>query len=118
MHDCPPTRRNFIATAPSSAAWKSASSKTMNGALPPSSNESRVTCWAAVCMIPLPTSVGGSALGEHPLAVNVHALDVCHVDPSVSIMGARRPSRRRGAYACGLLHVDALRHGTGDGWRP
>src|SRR5439155_546122 len=57
MHDCPPTRRNFIATAPSSAALKSASSNTMKGALPPSSNESRVTCLAAVSMIPLPTSV-------------------------------------------------------------
>ena len=46
-----------MATAPSSAGWKSASSNTMKGALPPSSNESRVTCWAAACMIPLPTSV-------------------------------------------------------------
>jgi len=57
MQDCPPTLRNFIATAPSSAALKSASSNTMKGALPPSSKESRVTCFAAVSMIPLPTSV-------------------------------------------------------------
>ena len=46
-----------MATAPSSAALKSASSNTMNGALPPSSKESRVTCLAARSMIPLPTSV-------------------------------------------------------------
>ena len=46
-----------MATAPSSAAWKSASSKTMKGALPPSSKLSRLICWAACSMIPLPTSV-------------------------------------------------------------
>src|SRR5437773_55142 len=57
MHDCPATRRNFMATAPSSAALKSASSNTMKGALPPSSNDSRLICRAAASMIPFPTSV-------------------------------------------------------------
>src|SRR5437773_2741752 len=57
MHDWPATRRNFMATAPSSAALKSASSNTMKGALPPSSNDSRLIWRAAVSMIPFPTSV-------------------------------------------------------------
>src|SRR5712692_5747907 len=57
MHDWPATRRNFIATAPSSAASKSQSSNTMKGALPPSLNDSRLIWRAAVAMIPFPTSV-------------------------------------------------------------
>src|SRR2546427_3144041 len=57
MHDWPPTRRNFMATEPSTAAFKSASSKMMKGALPPSSKDSRLIERAAVSMIPFPTSV-------------------------------------------------------------
>ena len=57
MHDWPPTRKNFMATEPSTAAFKSASSKMMKGALPPSSKDSRLIERAAVSMIPFPTSV-------------------------------------------------------------
>ena len=43
--------------APSAAGAKSASSKTMNGALPPSSNETRLSCALAPAIKRLPTSV-------------------------------------------------------------
>ena len=46
-----------MATAPSTAASRSASSKTMKGALPPSSKDRRLSCLAARSMIHLPTSV-------------------------------------------------------------
>src|SRR5438034_223083 len=57
MHDWPATRRNLIPTAPSAAGARSASSNTMKGAFPPSSNETRLSCWLAPAMRRLPTSV-------------------------------------------------------------
>ena len=57
MHDWPPTRRYLIATAPSTAASRSASSKTTKGALPPSSKDTRLRECAAACMSCFPTSV-------------------------------------------------------------
>ena len=49
--------RNFDAIAPVTAASRSASSKTMNGALPPSSSESFVTCVAHCAISFRPTAV-------------------------------------------------------------
>ena len=46
-----------MATAPSTAALRSASSKTMEGVSPTSSRERRFSCWAPRSMIHLPTSV-------------------------------------------------------------
>src|SRR3990172_833156 len=57
MHDCPATRRNLMPTAPSAAAARPASSKTMNGALPPSSKDTRFSWSLAPAMSRLPTSV-------------------------------------------------------------
>src|SRR5437867_9929842 len=57
MQDWPPTRRYLMATAPSTAATRSASSKTMNGALPPSSKLRRLICGAAPAMIARPVAV-------------------------------------------------------------
>src|SRR2546425_8050035 len=77
MQDWPPTRRNFIATAPSTAGSRSASSKTMKGALPPSSKLRRLICRAAVSMIPLPTSVERSE--EHTSELQSLAYLVCRL---------------------------------------
>ena len=52
-----PALRNFEAIAPTTAASTSASSKTMNGALPPSSSETRLTVSDACRMSSLPTGV-------------------------------------------------------------
>src|SRR5271166_5699813 len=52
-----PALRYFEAMAPLTAASISASSKTMNGALPPSSSESFLTVPAHCCISNLPTSV-------------------------------------------------------------
>ena len=49
--------RILAAIAPSTAASRSASSNTMNGAFPPSSMEVRSTFWAASAMSRLPTGV-------------------------------------------------------------
>ena len=57
MQDCPATRKNLMDTAPSAAAARSASSNTMNGAFPPSSKETRFSCWLAPAIRLLPTSV-------------------------------------------------------------
>src|ERR1700730_11182366 len=52
-----PALRYFDAIAPLTAASISASSKTMNGALPPNSSESFLTVPAHCCISKLPTSV-------------------------------------------------------------
>src|SRR2546428_60039 len=57
IQDCPATRMNLIAAAPSTASRTLASSHTMNGALPPSSNETCLSCVAALAIKALPTSV-------------------------------------------------------------
>jgi hypothetical protein len=56
MHVCPELR-NLQVSAPATAASRSASSKTMNGALPPSSSETFLTCPAHWAISSLPTSV-------------------------------------------------------------
>src|SRR6202023_3354081 len=52
-----PALRYFEAIAPLTAASMSASSKTMNGALPPNSNDNFLTVPAHCCISNLPTSV-------------------------------------------------------------
>ena len=52
-----PMLRNFAAIAPCTAASTSASSKTMKGALPPSSSPTFFTVEAACCISSLPTGV-------------------------------------------------------------
>src|SRR5262245_4977586 len=52
-----PVLRNLDAMAPSAAASRSASSNTMNGALPPSSSETFLTVLAHCAISCLPTSV-------------------------------------------------------------
>src|SRR5260221_8024296 len=52
-----PALRNFEAIAPLTAATKSASANTMNGALPPSSSETRLTVAADLEIRICPTSV-------------------------------------------------------------
>jgi hypothetical protein len=52
-----PELRYLQVSAPAMAASRSASSKTMNGALPPSSSETFLTCPAHWAMSSLPTSV-------------------------------------------------------------
>ena len=52
-----PVLRYFDAIAPSTAASRSASSKTMNGALPPSSSDTFFTVRAHCAISSLPTSV-------------------------------------------------------------
>ncbi len=52
-----PEFRNLHAIAPATASSRSASSKTMNGALPPSSSETFFTCCAHCAISSFPTSV-------------------------------------------------------------
>ena len=52
-----PALRNLQMIAPATAASRSASSKTRNGALPPSSSESFLTCPAHCAISSLPTAV-------------------------------------------------------------
>src|SRR5690348_11144638 len=55
-HVCP-ALRYFEAIAPATAVSRSASSKTMNGALPPSSSDTFFTVDEHCCMSSLPTAV-------------------------------------------------------------
>ena len=52
-----PELRNLQSMAPATAASRSASSKTMKGALPPSSSETCFSCAEHCCISSLPTSV-------------------------------------------------------------
>ena len=56
MQVCP-VLRNFAPTVPRTATPTSAESKTMSGALPPSSRETRLTVAALLAMRSLPTAV-------------------------------------------------------------
>src|SRR6202047_3393316 len=70
----------FEAMAPLTAASISASSKTMNGALPPSSSESFLTVPAHCCISNLPTSV-------EPVKVNLRTIGFEVSSPPTSLEG-------------------------------
>src|SRR5436190_22943651 len=72
-----PALRYFEAIAPLTAASISASSKTMNGALPPSSSESFLTVPAHCCISNLPTSV-------EPVKVNLRTIGFEVSSPPIS----------------------------------
>ena len=59
-----PVLRNFEAIAPSTAASRSASSKTMKGALPPSSSDTRLT-------VPMQAAASILPTGVEPVKVNL-----------------------------------------------
>src|SRR3984893_5444829 len=75
-----PALRYFEAIAPLTAASMSASSKTMNGALPPSSSESFLTVPAHCCISNLPTSV-------EPVKVNLRTIGFEVSSPPTSFDG-------------------------------
>src|ERR1700731_2003396 len=75
-----PAFRYFEAIAPLTAASISASSKTMNGALPPSSSESLLTVPAHCCISNLPISV-------EPVKVNLRTIGFEVSSPPTSLAG-------------------------------
>src|SRR6267378_5999500 len=75
-----PALRYFEAIAPLTAASISASSKTMNGALPPSSSDSFLTVPAHCCISNLPTSV-------EPVKVNLRTIGFEVSSPPTSFDG-------------------------------
>src|SRR5437762_745741 len=75
-----PALRYFEAIAPFTAASISASSKTMNGALPPSSSDSFLTVPAHCCISNLPTSV-------EPVKVNLRTVGFEVSSPPTSFDG-------------------------------
>src|SRR3984893_3307726 len=96
-----PALRYFQAMAPLTAASISASSKTMNGALPPNSNDNFLTVPAHCCISNLPTSV-------EPVKVSLRTIGFEVSSPPTSFDGpvtqentpfgtpARSPSSPRG----------------------
>ena len=76
-----PALRNFDAIAPATARSRSASSNTMNGALPPSSMPTRFTVRAACSMRILPTSVEPVKVIMRTSGLSVSARADRHRDP-------------------------------------
>src|ERR1700730_3126813 len=72
-----PALRYFDAIAPLTAASISASSKTMNGALPPNSSETFLTVPAHCCISNLPISV-------EPVKVNLRTIGFEVISPPIS----------------------------------
>src|SRR5271169_331839 len=75
-----PALRYFEAIAPLTAASMSASSKTMNGALPPNSSDSFLTVPAHCCISNLPISV-------EPVKVNLRTVGFEVSSPPISGSG-------------------------------
>src|ERR1700745_511920 len=75
-----PALRYFEAIAPLTAISISASSKTMNGALPPSSSDNFLTVPAHCCISNLPTSV-------EPVKVSVRPVGLLVSSPPISFDG-------------------------------
>src|SRR5712672_2104935 len=75
-----PALRYFEAMAPLTAASMSASSKTMNGALPPNSSDNFLTVPAHCCISNLPTSV-------EPVKVNLRTIGFEVSSPPTSFDG-------------------------------
>src|SRR5271165_2070688 len=75
-----PALRYFEAIAPLTAISISASSKTMNGALPPNSSDSFLTVPAHCCISNLPTSV-------EPVKVNLRTVGFEVSSPPISFDG-------------------------------
>src|SRR6516165_12374972 len=75
-----PAFRYLEAIAPLTAISISASSKTMNGALPPNSSEIFLTVPAHCCISNLPTSV-------EPVKVNLRTVGFCVSSPPTSLAG-------------------------------
>src|SRR5262250_1032829 len=75
-----PALRYFEAIAPFTAISMSASSKTMNGALPPSSSESFLTVPAHCCISNLPVSV-------EPVKVSLRTVGFEVSSPPISVDG-------------------------------
>src|SRR5712672_4779465 len=73
-----PALRYFEAIAPLTAASISASSKTINGALPPSSSDSFLTVPAHCSISNLPTSV-------EPVKVNLRTIGFEVISPPISL---------------------------------
>src|ERR1700724_4845886 len=73
-----PAFRYFEAIAPLTAASISASSKTINGALPPSSSDSFLTVPAHCSISNLPTSV-------EPVKVNLRTIGFEVISPPISL---------------------------------
>src|SRR6266567_7338315 len=73
-----PALRYFEAIAPLTAASMSASSKTMNGALPPSSSDNFLTVPAHCSISNLPTSV-------EPVKVNLRTIGLEVISPPISL---------------------------------
>ena len=72
-----PELRNLEAMAPCTAASRSASSKTMNGALPPSSIDTFFMCPMALAASVLPTAVD-------PVKVILRSLGFSHISAAIS----------------------------------
>src|SRR5258705_3738934 len=72
-----PALRYFEMIAPSAAASRSASSNTMNGALPPNSSESFLIVGATCCMSRRPTSVD-------PVNDSLRTSGLAHISPPIA----------------------------------
>ncbi len=80
--------------APCTAASRSASSKTMNGALPPSSIDVRFTVPAHCCMSSLPTAVEPVKVSLRTLGLPVSSAPISRVTPPrILITPAGIPAR-------------------------
>ena len=81
-----PAFLNLQIIAPFTAASRSASSKTMNGALPPSSIEVRLTVAAQSAMSFLPTGVEPVNVNFRTVGLEVNSVPISDVRPATILM--------------------------------
>ena len=122
-HVCP-VFRYFEAIAPSTAASMSASSKTMNGALPPSSSETFLTVREHCSISSLPTSVEPVKESFFTIGFDVISPPISDADPVIDVehalghagalgeLGERQRRERR--LRRGLQHHRAARRPAPD----
>ena len=89
-----PLFRNLQISAPATAASRSASSKTMNGALPPSSSETFFTCFAHCAIRSFPTSVEPVKPSLRTSGLPVSSAPIAGASSALPVTSWKTPSGR------------------------
>ena len=94
-----PELRNLQSSAPATASSRSASSKTMNGALPPSSSDTFFTCPAHCAISSLPTSVEPVKPSLRTSGLDVISAPIAGASSALPVTIAKTPGRQAGLSA-------------------
>ena len=89
-----PLLRNLQISAPATASSRSASSKTMNGALPPSSSDTFFTCFAHCAISSFPTSVEPVKPSLRTIGLPVSSPPITGASSAAPVTSWKTPSGR------------------------